>query len=54
MGSICSCLKKEEKSMNDDLLNSIGGRYCFHCNTTFINKKKYNEHLASCDNLRRE
>lgn len=52
MGSICSCFKKEETSIIDDLLNT-SGRYCFHCNTTFINKKRYNEHLAGCDHLKK-
>ena len=53
MGIIFSCLKKEEKSTIDELLNATG-RYCFHCNTTFIDKKRYNEHLAGCDHLKKE
>ena len=53
MGIIFSCFKKEEKSTIDELLNATG-RYCFHCNTTFIDKKRYNEHLSGCDHLNKD
>ena len=52
MGIIFSCFKKEEKNTIDELLN-VTGRYCFHCNTTFIDKKRYNEHLAGFDHLKK-
>ena len=52
MGIIFSCFKKEEKSNGIDELLNATGRYCFHCNTTFIDKKRYNEHLAGCDHLK--
>ena len=54
MGIIFSCFKKEEKSNGIDELLNATGRYCFHCNTTFIDKKRYKEHLAGCDHLKKE
>ena len=53
MGIIFSCFKKEEKSNGIDELLNATGRYCFHCNTTFIDKKRYKEHLAGCDHLKK-
>ena len=49
MGLICSkCGKKVNEEHTDLLKISVSGRYCYQCNTTFINKKHYNEHLSKC------
>ena len=50
MGCIFSVIKtrKKDNIMNNLLLNT-NNNYCYLCNKTFKNTKKYNKHIIKCN-----
>ncbi len=57
MGCIFSMHKKKRRTKDNlmkNLLLDSSNKYCFLCNKTFRNTKKYNKHIIDCNKKYRD
>ena len=48
MGCILSCLKKDHKEYNDNLIRD---RYCPQCKERYLSNNEYNKHIVNCNRI---